>query len=696
MTALLTAAFYVITAHSAVADWTPKNEAEIGFGKALADFGVKDTKTVHAKDFGFNPSNSTAAIQAALDSDSTTVVIDAMPSPWHIDSVALRSGKRLLVKKGAKVLMDWRSPLKGKKNLFEIRQTQNVVIEGEGFDSYVGGYANYEERKAHCKRYGASVFMLDRATNTVIRNLRVAESEEDGVCFGGDIRKPSVDTWLESIDLVSNYRQACSICCASGVYAKGVKFRDTRGNEPSAGIDLEPAYPVSPNTDIYLFDCEFANNNGGGIVFATCSNYPIRFYAKRCHFLPQAGNVSVSIPARGEAYVPKGKKADVKIVFEDCVVESHSNRPAIQFSTAPLFDCVFRNVVLKDAGSWCYWDYKRRVSPIEFVLNRDYALDGGFKPEMTGVALFENVTATGFEGPLVTFSDELGLQSVENYFRGKVNYNGKDVDLAGFSHAAPDINEPRLNRVPVAQLIAPDAEHPGKRAAAQPDNANCSVSWNGAWFQKLPEYTYYFYAEKGGSVSFKLTYPQKIVYADMAKKLAGKRLELDTPAGVLDLGAVNPGENVYSCAAAATGWHSFRPPCQDGEGNSVPVTEVKGARLAYQSDTLGDSLGKFVLKDESKGYTGYFEVPPNADCRLRVTSGDIELYDAQGELVGKAEQRTYGARHTFRFRASGGKSEIWSFRTPPGGGTRVLKFYTPLNGIWADAPDSLPRQFAKR
>ena len=42
--------------------------------------------------------------------------------------------------------------------------------------------------------------------------------------------------------------------------------------------------------------------------------------------------------------------------------------------------------------------------------------------------------------------------------------------------------------------------------------------------------------------------------------------------------------------------------------------------------------------------------------------------------------------------ASGDKPEVWSFRTPPGGGTRVLKFYAPLNGIWADSPELLPRQ----
>jgi len=34
---------------------------------------------------------------------------------------------------------------------------------------------------------------------------------------------------------------------------------------------------------------------------------------------------------------------------------------------------------------------------------------------------------------------------------------------------------------------------------------------------------------------------------------------------------------------------------------------------------------------------------------------------------------------------------VWSFTTPPGDGVRTLKFYAPLNGIWADSPEALPR-----
>ena len=663
----------------------PMTAAEIGFGRTLADFGVRDAKTVFAQDFGFNPSNATAAIQKAIDSGATTVVIGAMPTPWYVDSLSPRSNQRILIRKGAKVMMDRTTPKKQRRPLFLIRQVKNVIVEGEGAESFVGGYASYEERKANCKRYGKSAFMLDRTTNVVIRSLRVADSEEDGVFFGGDLRCPSVDTWLENLDLDSHYRQACSICCADGVFCTNVMFRNTRGNEPSAGIDVEPADPCSPNTRMYLFDCSFENNNGGGILFATCSVHPITFYAKGCRFGPHPSAV-IGIPARGEAYFPKKIKADVRIVFEDCDIESYSNVPPIRYATAPLFDCAFRRVRIRDNGKMSGGKVRAPVSPVVFCLDRDYGPED-VPAHMVGVSSFEDVTIEGWKGnPVLAFADELGKVSVRKAFRGTVDFNGQKVDLASFEHVAPDLHEPRLVRVSVRDLAEP-ASYPSH----PPAPSNCSISWNGAWYQELPAYTYFFHAERGSKVSFAVTYPERIVYENMTEKLAGKHLGIETPRGWHDAGEMKPGENKVAFVAPETGWYSFRPPCQDGEGNRVPVTDVQGAAFAWQSDTLGDSLAKFVLKDETKDYRGYFEVPPNVECRLRVTWGGLELYDADGEPVGKCEAGKYVGRHTFRFRAKGDKPEVWSFRTPPGRGTRVLKFYAPLNGIWADSPELLPR-----
>ena len=570
--------------------------AAISFGKTLGDFGVEDVREVHAADYGFNISNSTAAIQKAIDSGATTVVLDAMPTPWYVDSVVPRSNQRIVVKKGAKVLMDKRTPKKCRGPLFSIKQVKNVIVEGEGAESFVGGYESYEERKANCTWYGQSAFRLDRATNVVIRALRVADSEEDGVFFGGDIRSPSVDTWLEDLDLDSHYRQACSICCADGVFCTNVVFRNTRGNEPSAGLDIEPAYPCSPNTRMYLFDCRFENNTGGGIVFATCSDYPISFYAKGCSFGPHENPV-ISVPARGEAYFPKQIHPNVKIVFEDCDIKSYSNVPAIGFSTAPLFDCTFRRVTVRDVGAMGRWHAKRVVSPIDFVLNRDYGPDG-VPDAMVNPILFDRVTVEGFGNlPLVSFTDELGKVSVRKVFRGSVLFNGAKVNVSKFGYDAPDLYEPRLKRVSVRDLLPPSAE-------VGAHDSNCEMSWNGAWFQQLPAYTYFFHAEKGREVAFTLTYPERIVYEDMAKKLAGPSLQIETPEGFVDAGALKPGANRIVVEVTSTwynrlAWDVRRKPEERKTWTTwdLPYRTPGCLRLDAKPELSG-LIGPVVLKEE--------------------------------------------------------------------------------------------------
>jgi len=678
-------------------DVFPRSEKDIGFGKTLESFGIKDVRTVHAKDFGWNAKNATKALQKALDSKATTVVVDAMPSPWVVDTIAVRSKQRILLKKGVRIYRDRTSPDFHKKPMFVLSQTHDVIIEGEETeDCVLAAYESAEARKAHFAGEGASIFRFDRAKNTVIRNLKAIRSEQDGASFGGDMHVPSVDTWIENVDFTGNARQGMSIVVAKGVYCKNVKFAWTQGAQPMAGIDLEPCYPVNYNTDLYLFDCLFEGNSGGGIIFANMSQYPVRAYAGRCRFT-QLVAAGVTITPRGQYYIPLGKKADGKLVFEDCTFETFANIPAINYVGAPLFDVTFKNLVIRDTGkmSWC--DAPGTYPPINFELNCDYRKAGkGFRPELTGVTTFEGATVTSPAAELISFCDELGVQPVEKAFAGKVKFNGKALDTAGIGHKALDLDEPVLARVP-AKAIRPKGNVKGKPAAQTEGGGNMALSWDGRWYEHLPAYTYYFWAEKGKPVSFTLTYPKKTHWdGDMAKALAGKHLKLDTAAGPVDLGAMAVGQNRVSFTPKKSGWCVMFPPGQDSDaGNAVRVGDVEGASFAWQGDTLESSQAKFTLKDKERDYVGYFEVPPKAECRLAVMGGSFEVRNPSGKVVTSCKKGTYVGRHVFTFKAVGTKSEIWSFRALPGDGRRTLRFYAPLNGIWADTPESLPLQVRK-
>ena len=662
---------------------------------ASAAFGAHAAapELVHAKDYGFNASNSTAAIQAAIDSGAKVVVIDAMPTPWYIDQIKLRSDFTLRFEKGAKLFADARNWEKNKKTaLIPVKGVDNVVIEGSGTgpdDALIGSFETYEERAKYChvNEELQDGIGLATARNTVIRNLRVANCGRDGVYLGGwDRDGASVNTLVENVDLNENHRQGCSVVNCIGATFRHVTFRNTRGTEPTAGLDIEPSYDAQPLEDILVEDCTFGNNDGGGLVMPMCSIYPIRVTVRRCHFKPERGRCAIDVMARGPTYAKGKGRPDVQILVEDCTIEGYGNAPAIDFLYAPLFSCTFRNLKIRQVPGRSPWMYKRLCSPVEIVFNREH--NGAFPSERCGLMKFENVTVDGYDGPFVRFVDELGLQDYIGCMSGTAMYNGKPVDLSQFSYKGPDIGEPLLRRIDTDYLV------PLPKRKFVPSDGNCEPTPKSAWYHRPPSYTYYFFAQPGSRAQFDVVYPTMTFIDDFAKRLANARLVLDSPQGAIDLGPLHPGTNSFTYAGRP-GWCSFRPPEQDGNGNRVLVIGRRNARFAYQGDTLATGEMKFVLKDETKDYVGYFEVPPNVDCRIRVSSGDIELRNAEGEIVDRADPEKYSGRYTFRFRAAGATPETWSFRARPGEGVRVMRFYLPLTGIWADDPADLPRVVPK-
>ena len=618
----------------------PRPEGEIAFGKTLADFGVADTNVVHARDFGWNAENATAALQKAMDSGATTVVLDDMGSPWRICCVTNRSNQRILFRKGVKVLADRATAELCSKNydLFRAWKCQNVIFEGEG-DNCIGCYANYDERRKWNKTYGMNGISLSATKNVVIRNLRIAECSMDAVFFAGSF-PVNESTWLENLVLDSCYRQAMSVCGAVDTYCKNVTFSNTRGAAPTAGIDLEPAIECYPDANLYLFDCRFEGNQGGGLVFYTSTYTPVTTYAKRCTFAAN-GPTPIEVFARCGIYMGANVRAPSKIVIEDCDLETFSDTPALSVQSCSLFDVTLKDCRMRDSGQ--LRRRKGRTStPIRFSLNRDFGPDG-IPEHMVGRIRFENVTADGWKGsPLVSFSDELGMLDIKDVLSGTIRFNGEDVDVSDFEYTAPDRRAAPLEMPDLAKLPPPAR----KVGADEVYASNMSLSWNGAWFQSRPVYNILYWAD------------------------AGRVVKID------DVAITN----------TVTGWHAYLPPNQKTGWSFKTMT---GARPVYLGDVYGNFMAKFVLKDVKKGYTGYFRVP-RGESALRLTWGSLDIRNPAGEVVDSAEQGVYDGRHVFALKNASGEDEIWSFTAWPSYSTHVLRFYRPLDGYWADDPADLP------
>ena len=624
----------------------PRDERDIKFPETLADLGVADTNTVHAKDFGWNADNASAALQQAMDSGATTVILDDMGAPWRITSVTNRSNQRILFKKGVNVLADRATQEKDPKGveMFCAWKCKNVIFEGEG-DNSIGKWENWDERKKYNKKYGGCGINLRASDHVVIRNLRIAECSMDAICFSGS-EPYNTETFVDNCVLDSCYRQAMSVCGSDGLYCRKVQFLNTRGGAPMAGVDLEPAIECYPNTNLYFYDCTFAGNGGGGFVFYTSTYAPMAVQLKRCTFAPN-GPAALEVFARCGVYLGAGVKAPAKILVEDCDLEAYSDTPAFCIQSCSLFDVTLRNCRLRDRGKKRNYRSKKAASPIRFSLNRDFG-PNGIPAELVGKVRFENVTADGWQGaPLVTFSDELGMLDITDVLEGEVTFNGEKTDVSTFKYEAPDRRAAPLAMPDLAMLPPPHR----KVAADEVYASNMSLSWNGAWFQSRPVYNILYWAEKG-----------RIVKID-------------------DVAITNK----------TTGWHAYLPPNQKTGWSFKTMT---GARPVYLSDVSGNYMAKFVMKDVRKGYTGYFVLPDGGAAKLRLTWNGLDVRDAKGILYDSTRQGDYDGRYVFDLRGAGKGDEVWSFTTPPGYNTRVLRFYAPLAGYWADDPADLPTTVA--
>ena len=124
---------------------------------------------------------------------------------------------------------------------------------------------------------------------------------------------------------------------------------------------------------------------------------------------------------------------------------------------------------------------------------------------------------------------------------------------------------------------------------------------------------------------------------------------------------------------------------------------VKLAKIGLYAPDIGEPQGERLVrlqtKDLSKDRTGFFEVPPYVECRVRVTEGDVEICNAAGDVVGRARQDEYAfaGRKVLRFKAKGGEYETWSFRLMPGSESCTLLLYAPLSGAWATSAAAVLR-----
>ena len=610
----------------------PRPEEETVSPKDLAAMGVKETHTAIAGELDWDPEDATACIREAIESGATTIVLEDKGSPWYVRTIKPKSNQRIVLKKGVKILMDKVSTqLKSGAPMFDVSGVHNVIIEGEGGpeDVYVGKFASLAERNAKSKDYGGSGIVFSGARNIVVRNITFGANTMDGVILAGNMGDTQ-DIYLENLVLRDNYRQAMTIFNVLGLYCRNVSFLDTNGGDPMCGIDYESDFESQASSETYFYDCTFGNNAGAAINFSQSSYFPVTALFRRCKFLPSRNYEQITVFARCGIYMVQNAKAPSKIVFDDCDVETPCGNAPVTIANSTLFDVEFHNFRVKELNR----DNRKGWAnpPVRIELNREYRYFFNWKDwdvANEGSLLFDNFTVDGYEGaPPLRIRDHTGGYDVPN-ISGTMVMNGKTIDMSQYIYKAP---EKLMTLVEIPKFDPADYVPPAKDAKADTPAKKLpvafSLDWKGSWFSPVPTYRA-LYAEDG-EWKMKMFLP-----------------------GTVDLG-------------------------------------LAGKQVAYYCRSL-ESKAQVTARKKGEPATVYFEVPAGeGECIVKVISGDSVLRNPAGETVGKTKWLDLLlCAHYFKIPRKPDKSEVWSLSFPESGS---FKFFAPMNGIFAESPEALPRR----
>ena len=261
-------------------------QANAPSGEAIAEVASGKRPTANAAWWGFSKDDSTAALQAAIDSGARTVVVPYMGEPWIVRPIKLPSNLELVFEPGVLVLAK-RGEFQGPgDSLFTATGVENLTIRGYGatLRMWKSDYQKPPYRKAEW-RMGIAI---RGCRNVLIEGVRVESSGGDGFYVdGGGPRKWSQDVTIRNAVAHDNHRQGISVISAQNLLVENCVFSATSGTPPEAGIDLEPDTADQRLVNCLIRNCVFENNSGHAMLVylkpLDHTSAPVSIRFENCH-----------------------------------------------------------------------------------------------------------------------------------------------------------------------------------------------------------------------------------------------------------------------------------------------------------------------------------------------------------------------------------------------------------------------------
>lgn len=329
---------------------------------AIAEIEAGKYDTASVAWWGFNEEDATDAMQAAIDSKASTLIVPYMGNPWIIRPVKLRSNLELRFEPGVVVLAK-KGEFKGKgDSLFTAVNCENITVSGYGacLRMHKADYQSDAYEKAEWR------MCLDfvGCSNIRVEGVSLEESGGDGIYLGATDKQPwCADVIIRDVQCRNHHRQGISVISAVNLLIENCTLTGTRGTAPQAGIDLEPNSENEKMTNVVVRNCTMADNAGAGILVylkpMRSTTEPVSILFENCH-VSSGDDQGIAVGAVGDDG-PGGK-----IEFLDCTVENTKNGGSYVYDkSATAAEVRFTNC------KWSNVAEKKRGTPILIHLRRE-------------------------------------------------------------------------------------------------------------------------------------------------------------------------------------------------------------------------------------------------------------------------------------------------------------------------------------
>ena len=222
---------------------------------------------VDASTYGYNTTDATSALQAAINTGNN-VFVPNLGTPWYVTPITLtQSNQEILFQSGAVVAAKPGAFLGAGDALFTATDCTNVSMVGYG--ATLTMQKNDYTQPPYSPGQWRSAIDLYGVSNFAVQGLSITNTGGDGVFVSNDhASTPSQNVTIKDTFINNAYRNGISVISVNGLLIDNSVIVSTSGSGlPQAGIDFEPDYSYETISNFTVRNTILNANAGPGIQF---------------------------------------------------------------------------------------------------------------------------------------------------------------------------------------------------------------------------------------------------------------------------------------------------------------------------------------------------------------------------------------------------------------------------------------------